>query len=230
MDTTILQEIARTFVTSDSELWEILSLTVCMTVLSTGFATLSGVPAGILLASYDFPGRRMVRRLTQTFMSLPPVVAGLFVFLLLSRRGPLGRLQLLFSLPAMVIAQWILIFPIITSLTLATIEIRRPLMLETMRGLGLSRRREFQLLLRESRLALIVVLLNGFGRAISEVGAVMMVGGNIQHKTRVMTTAIMLETNKGNFGTAIALGLILLILSFAVNLVAVRIQEGDGNR
>ncbi len=226
---TILQEIIQTFVNSDSELWEILSLTVCMTILSTGLATLAGVPAGILLASTRFPGKRLIRRLIQTFMSLPPVVAGLFVFLLLSRRGPLGRLQLLFSLPAMVIAQFILIFPIVASLTLATIEARRPLMLETMRGLGLSRRREFWLLLRESRRALVVVLLSGLARAISEVGAVMMVGGNIQHKTRVMTTAIMLETNKGNFGAAIALGLMLLFLAFAVNIVAVRVQENDEN-
>jgi tungstate transport system permease protein len=225
MAMTLFQQVVQTFVSSNGELLEILLLTVCLTVLSTGLASLAGIPAGIVLASVQFPGKKLIRRLTQTFMSLPPVVAGLFVFLLLSRRGPLGKLNLLFSLPAMVIAQFILIFPIITSLTLATVEVRRPMMIETVRGLGLSRRREFLLLLWECRLSLIIVLLSGFGRAISEVGAVMMVGGNIQHKTRVMTTAIMLETNKGNFGTAIALGLMLLILSFAVNIVAVRLQE-----
>jgi tungstate transport system permease protein len=132
---------------------------------------------------------------------------------------------LLFTVPAMVIAQVILIFPIVTSLTLSAVEARRPQMLDTMRGLGLSRRREFYLVLWETKRGLIMVMLSGFGRALSEVGAVMMVGGNIAHKTRVMTTAIMLETSKGNFDLAITLGLILLSLSFLVNLFAVRLQE-----
>lgn len=210
----------------DIDMVPILTLTVIMTVLSTTLAALLGIPAGVLLASVRFPGKRMVRRVIQTFMSLPPVVAGLFVFLLLSRSGPLGSLHLLFSLPAMVIAQIVLIFPIVTSLTLSAVEAKRPLMLETIRGLSLSRRQEYGLLLWECRLPLIIVVLSGFGRAISEVGAVMMVGGNIAGKTRVVTTAIMLETSKGNFSGAIQLGLLLLVLSFGVNILAVWLQEG----
>ena len=208
------------------EMSGILGLTIFMTVLSTGIAALLGIPAGVLLASVRFPGKKLLRRVIQTFMSLPPVVAGLFVFLLLSRSGPLGRLELLFSLPAMVLAQVILIFPIITSLTLSAVEVKRPQMIETMEGLSLSRRQEYGLLLWECRLPLVVLILTGFGRAVSEVGAVMMVGGNIADKTRVMTTAIMLETSKGNFTGAIQLGLILLVLSFGVNIFAVWLQEG----
>lgn len=207
------------------EMSRILGLTIFMTVLSTGIAALLGIPAGVLLASVRFPGKKLLRRVIQTFMSLPPVVAGLFVFLILSRSGPLGRLELLFSLPAMVLAQVILIFPIITSLTLSAVEVKRPQMIETIQGLSLSRRQEYGLLLWECRLPLVVVILTGFGRAVSEVGAVMMVGGNIAGKTRVMTTAIMLETSKGNFTGAIQLGLILLALSFGVNIFAVWLQE-----
>ncbi len=205
---------------------QILALTLLMTLLSTGIAALLGIPAGVVLGSVRFPGKRLLRRVIQTFMSLPPVVAGLLVFLLLSRSGPLGSFNLLFSLPAMVIAQVILIFPIVTSLTLSAVEARRPQMAETMDGLGLDRWTKFALLLWECRLQLVIVILSGFGRAISEVGAVMMVGGNIADKTRVMTTAIMLETSKGNFSGAIQLGLILLVLSFGVNGFAVRLQEG----
>jgi len=208
------------------EMSGILGLTIFMTVLSTGIAALLGIPAGVLLASVRFPGKKLLRRVIQTFMSLPPVVAGLFVFLLLSRSGPLGRLELLFSLPAMVLAQVILIFPIITSLTLSAVEVKRPQMIETIQGLSLSHRQEYGLLLWECRLPLVVVILTGFGRAVSEVGAVMMVGGNIAGKTRVMTTAIILETGKGNFTGAIQLGLILLVLSFGVNIFAVWLQEG----
>jgi tungstate transport system permease protein len=208
-----------------SGLVRIFALTVVMTVLSTAIATLLGIPTGVLLASVNFPGKRLIRRVIQTFMSLPPVVAGLFVFLLLSRQGPLGSLNLLFSLPAMIIAQVILIFPIITSLTLSAVEAKRPLMYDTITGLGLGRKKEFILVIWECRLPLIVVILSGFGRAVSEVGAVMMVGGNIADKTRVMTTAIMLETSKGNFNGAIVLGLVLLVLSFGVNIIAVNLQE-----
>lgn len=214
-----------TTILTDASLGPILGLTIAMTLLSTGLAALLGIPTGVWLASVRFPGKRLLRRVIQTFMSLPPVVAGLAVFMLLSRSGPLGSLDLLFSLPAMVIAQVILIFPIVTSLTLSAVEAKRPQMLATMRGLSFSRRREQILLLWECRLPLVVVVLTGFGRAVSEVGAVMMVGGNIAGKTRVMTTAIMLETSKGNFDGAILLGVVLLALSFGVNLVAVWLQE-----
>lgn len=220
-----VDQIQAFFVSSGQDFWEILVLTVCLTIASTTLAAILGIPAGIGLASANFPGKKAIRRLIQTLMGLPPVVAGLVVLLMLSRRGPLGSLGLLFSFQAMVIAQVILIFPIITSLTLSAVEARLPLMRDTMRGLGLSRRREFRLLIHETRRSLIMVLLSGFGRSISEVGAVMMVGGNIAHKTRVLTTAIVLETSKGHFQLAIALGSVLLLLSFAVNILAVQLQE-----
>ncbi len=220
-----LPDIIRSFWAAGQEWRQILGLTLVMSLLSTAAAALAGLPAGAVLASCRFPGRRLLRRVIQTFMGLPPVVAGLAVFLLLSRKGPLGSLNLLFTLPAMVIAQFILIFPIIASLTLSAVELRRPLILETLRGLGVGRWQEYRLLLWECRHALVTVILAGFGRSISEVGAVMMVGGNIQYKTRVMTTAIMLETSRGNFTLAIGLGGILLLIAFAINLLTIRLEE-----
>ena len=222
---TILASVFDAFTAGSGELYRILGLTVCMTLLSTGFSVLAGFPVGAVLASCSFPGKNLIRRILQTFMSLPPVVAGLFVFLLLSRRGPLGSLHLLFSLPAMVIAQFILIFPIVTSLTMVAIESRQSAINQTIFTLGIPRYKIYLLLLWECRFGLMTVVLSGFGRALSEVGAVMMVGGNIQGKTRVMTTAIMLETSKGNFDAAIAMGIILLILAFLVNLIVNRFQE-----
>lgn len=219
------QSVMDAFSAGSGDMLPILSLTVVMSLLSTACAVLAGFPAGALLAARSFPGKRLLRRLVQTCMSLPPVVAGLLVFLLLSRRGPLGSLNLLFSLPAMVIAQFILIFPIVTSLTLAAVESRQDAIRQTVFTLGLKKTRISLLLLWECRRSLLTVVLSGFGRALSEVGAVMMVGGNIQGKTRVMTTAIMLETNKGNFGVAIALGLALLGLAFLVNALGSHFQE-----
>ena len=223
---TTFQSVFASFLSGDGELYQILGLTVCMTLLSTGFSVLAGFPAGALLASRSFPGKKLLRRIIQTCMGLPPVVAGLFVFLLLSRKGPLGDRSLLFSLPAMVIAQFLLIFPIVTSLTLSAIENKQSAIRQTISTLGLPRYKLYLLMLWECRRSLLTVVLTGFGRALSEVGAVMMVGGNIQGKTRVMTTAIMLETGKGNFGAAIAMGLVLLILAFLVNAVANHFQEG----
>lgn len=223
------QSVMEAFLSGDGELYRILGLTVIMTLLSTGFSVLFGFPAGAALASASFPGKRLLRRMIQTFMGLPPVVAGLFVFLLLSRRGPLGSLGLLFSLPAMVIAQIILIFPIVTSLTMSAVESRKESLRQTVFTLGIPPYRMKLLMLWECRRSLLTVVLSGFGRALSEVGAVMMVGGNIQGKTRVMTTAIMLETNKGNFGSAIAMGFVLLVLAFLVNIVANHFQEDDND-
>jgi tungstate transport system permease protein len=221
----LLRDVADVFLSGDQSLGQILGLTLALSLLSTGLSVLTGIPAGVLLASCRFPGRRLLRRLLQTLMGLPPVIAGLVVFLLLSRSGPLGSLNLLFSLPAMVIAQVVLIFPLIASLTLSAVEQRQAAVEQTVQTLGLSRLRVWLLLLWESRRALLTVIMSGFGRALSEVGAVMMVGGNIAGKTRVMTTAILLETNRGNFGPAIALGFVLLLLALLVNLLAGHFQE-----
>lgn len=205
----------------------ILGLTLVMTLLSTLISALIGMPLGTILASSRFPGRRFLRRLLQTGMSLPPVVAGLLVFLLLSRQGPLGSLRLLFSLPAMIIAQCLLIIPIMASLTCSIVENRQKPIRETLLTLGQPTHKIHFIILRENSQALITVVLTGFGRAISEVGAVMMVGGNIAGKTRVLTTAIMLETNRGNFQSAIVLGAILMLLALAVNMIVNRLREDE---
>ncbi len=158
--------------------------------------------------------------------ALPPVVAGLIVFLILSRSGPLGTLKLLYSVTAMVIAQVILITPIITGLTSNIVSLKAPLIRETAAGIGLSSFRRMLYTIYECRTQLIATILAGFGRAIAEVGAVQMVGGNIQNKTRVMTTAIMMQTNMGHFEFAIALGIVLLLISFIINAIVSRIRVG----
>ncbi len=209
----------------DGELLQIIWTTLQMSFASTFISCLIGMPLGVLLGSRNFRSKRFLMRLTHTLMGLPPVVAGLVVFMMLSRKGPLGSMGLLFSVPAMIIAQVVLITPIVVGLTASHVSARGPIMLETARGMGIRGIRELGLLLYECKAQLVSVLLMGFGRAISEVGAVHLVGGNIQFKTRVMTTAIMLETNKGNFEFAVALGIILLLIAFAVNSVAHSMQE-----
>lgn len=207
------------------ELMQIIGVTMIMSFFSTTISSLIGIPLGILLGSRDFRMKKFLMRLVHTLMGVPPVVAGLVVFLLLSRRGALGSLQLLFTVQAMVVAQVLLITPIVIALTASTARARAEALIETTRGLGVNRGRELLLILNECRSQLVSIVLTGFGRSIAEVGAVSMVGGNIAFKTRVMTTAIMLETNKGNFELAIALGGMLLIIAFVVNVIAQRFSE-----
>ena len=210
---------------ADWELRQILWVTLKMSLSSTAIAVCIGVPLGVLLGTGKFRGRKLILKIIHTLMGLPPVVAGLIVFLLLSRSGPLGSLRLLFSVPAMVIAQVVLITPIVTGLTSSMVSAKAPAVMETAAGIGLSRSRTLWLILRECRPQLVSVVLTGFGRAISEVGAVQLVGGNVQYKTRVMTTTIMLETNKGNFGLAVALGILLLLIACVINALAGKLQE-----
>lgn len=210
---------------ADPELRHIALTTLRMSFTSTLIASVLGISLGMLLGSRDFWGKRLILRCTHTLMGLPPVVAGLVVFMLLSRRGPLGSFSLLFSVTAMVLAQVVLITPIVAGLTAAAVAAKAPLITETTRGLGLSRRRELFQLFRETRAQLISIILTGYGRAISEVGAVQLVGGNVQFKTRVMTTAIVLETNRGRFELALALGILLLLIAFTVNSIAQWLQE-----
>lgn len=209
----------------DGELYGIILLTLVVTILSTLFSSVLGISSGIIIGSREFAGKRLIIRFVQTFMGLPPVVAGLVVYLFLSRKGPLGHLELLFTPAAMVIAQVIIIYPIITGLTIAAVKLKNGSIVETCRGLGLSQLKTHLILLYECRFPIISAILAGYGRAVSEVGAVMLVGGNIQYNTRVMTTAIVLETGKGNYDRALALGLILLVLSFVVNWIVQRFQE-----
>jgi len=203
----------------DPELRQIIGVTLRMSMLSTLISSAVGIPLGVLIGSNDFRLKPWVQRIINTLMGLPPVVAGLIVFIILSRSGPLGQFKLLYSVTAMIIAQVLLITPIMTGLTTTIVSIRAPKIRETAYGIGIPRVRQMLYIIYESRSQLISTVLAGFGRAIAEVGAVQIVGGNIQHKTRVMTTAIMMQTNLGRFQFAIALGIVLLVISFSINII-----------
>ncbi len=204
----------------DPELLQILGVTMRMSFFSTTISCLVGLPLGALIGTRSFRGKAFLKKLIHTLMGLPPVVAGLLVYALFTHYGPFGALNLLFTVRVMVVAQCLLIIPVVTGLTASFMEQSTRAVIDTAKGMGLSKRRVLFLCLSESRTSLLSVVLNAFGRSIAEVGAVSIVGGNIQWKTRVMTTAIMLETNKGNFSFALALGVILLLIAFAVNVAA----------
>lgn len=210
-----------------SELRQIIGVTLNMAFLSTAISSCIGLPLGVLIGSKSFCGKRVLMRILNTLMGLPPVVAGLLVFFLLSRSGPLGSLKLLYTLPAMIVVQVLLISPVVTGLAASIVSDRAPKLRETARGMGMTRGQELLCMLNDSGTQLLSAVLIAFGRSIAEVGAVSIVGGNVQYKTRVMTTAIMLETNKGNFGFALTLGLVLLLISFIINSLALSLQERD---
>jgi tungstate transport system permease protein len=209
----------------DGELRQIIAVTLEMSFFSTLVSALIGIPLGVLLGGSEFRARGWLMRITNTLMGLPPVVGGLVVYLILSRSGPLGSLKLLYTVPAMVIAQVLLITPIIIGMTAAIVSLPAPRIRETAAGIGLSRWQRLGYMIYECRVQFLAVILAGFGRSIAEVGAVQIVGGNIQSKTRVMTTAIMMQTNLGQFEFAIALGLVLLVISFIINTTVQRFQE-----
>ncbi|MCR4594385.1 MAG: ABC transporter permease [Clostridiales bacterium] len=204
----------------DRELLQIIGVTLRMSFFSTTISCLIGLPLGALIGTKNFRGKRFIKKLIHTLMGLPPVVAGLFVYILFTHYGPFGRLNMLFTVEVMIIAQVILITPVVTGLSSSFIESSSKPVIETAKGLGLPGSKIVGLCLSEGRSSLFSVVLNAFGRSIAEVGAVSIVGGNIQWKTRVMTTAIMLETNKGKFSFALALGIILLLIAFIVNALA----------
>lgn len=209
----------------DKEIYGIIALSLTVTIISTVISAALAVPSGIIIGSRNFWGKKLLVRSVNTFMGLPPVVAGLIVYLFLSRKGPLGTLGLLFTPTAMVIAQVIIISPIITGITIGAVKLKVRPVQETCAGLGLGSIRTLMMLFHECRYPVMSAIMAGYGRAISEVGAVMLVGGNIQYNTRVMTTAIVLETGKGNYDIALALGIILLTISFIINWLLQRIQE-----
>lgn len=204
----------------DSELYGIIGTTLLMSFFSTLISSLIGIPLGVLIGKNKFPGRNAITLLLNTMMGLPPVAAGLIVFMLFRAVGPLGGFHLMFSVRIMVIAQVILITPAVASLSAAAAGERALSLSETAFGLGIPRIKQLFLLLGECSPQFVGIVLMAFGRSIAEVGAVSLVGGNIQYKTRVMTTAILLETNKGNFQKALALGIILMLISLAVNIGA----------
>jgi tungstate transport system permease protein len=193
------------------------------------FSTLVGIPLGAILALFRFTGRRVIIALLYTGMGFPPVVVGLFVYLMLSRSGPLGQLNsplipALFTPGAMIVAQTIIAFPLVAGFTMAAVlGVDRQLRLQV-QAIGATRWQTTMAVLAEARIGVIVSIIAGFGGIISEVGAVMLVGGNIENQTRVLTTAIVLETRKGNFQLAIALGIILLGLAFLTNAIMLRLQ------
>ena len=213
------------FLTGDPEVFGITLLSLEVSGISTGLALLVGIPLGTFIALARFPGRGLVISLVNTGMGLPPVVVGLFVSIFLWRSGPLGFLDLLYTPGAIVIAQFIIAAPIVMGLTLAAVQQIPPQFRLQILALGASRIQLLWVLLREARLPLLAAMMAGFGGVISEVGASMMVGGNIRGQTRVLTTATVLETGKGNFDVAIALSLLLLVITFLVNWALTWIQQ-----
>ncbi|MBC7232925.1 MAG: ABC transporter permease [Chloroflexi bacterium] len=215
--------------TRDAALMEIVALSLRVTGTALLCSTILGIPLGVFLGLKRFIGRRMVIALMYTGMGFPPVVVGLFVYMLLSRSGPLGRLgwpiiPSLFTPAAMVVAQTIIAFPMVAGFTMAAVMSVDPGLRQQVQALGATPWQTALTILLEARIGVITSIIAGFGSIISEVGAVMMVGGNIEHSTRVLTTAIVLETSKGDFSLAMALGLILLGLAFVTNLAMLRFQ------
>jgi tungstate transport system permease protein len=209
------------------ELRGIIAMSLLVSISSTLIASILGISIGIPAALKKFKFKKVVIRITNTLMSLPPVLMGLITYLLLSRSGPLGSLRLLFTPAAMILAQTLLIFPIIFGLTISSVsktgyEIKRNCL-----SLGAKDFDVLKIIVKESRTQIFTAVTAGFGRSISEVGAVMMVGGNIKGYTRVMTTYIALETGQGNFGNAIIIGIILLFISFVINFIFHKLQGSE---
>ncbi len=215
---------------NNPDVLEITLLSIKVSGLATLISLLIGLPFGTLLALSKFPGRSVLLTLINTGMALPPVVVGLAVAMTLWRSGPVGGLHLIYTPAAIIIAQVIIAAPIVTGLTAAALQALDPRLRLQLLGLGASRLQMVLSIWREARLPLLAALMAGFGSVISEVGASMMVGGNIRHQTRVLTTAIVLETNKGEFASAIALGILLLLITFLINFALTWIQQRGSKR
>jgi tungstate transport system permease protein len=216
-------------VARDPALFEIVMLSLRVSGTALLFSTLIGIPLGAALGLSRFVGRRLVIALLYTGMGFPPVVVGLFVYLMLSRSGPLGQLNSplipsLFTPGAMIVAQTTISFPLVAGFTMAAVMGVDPQLRLQVRALGATNWQTTLAILTEARIGVVVSIIAGFGSIISEVGAVMMVGGNIEHSTRVLTTAIVLETRKGNFDLAMAIGVVLLGISFLTNVAMLRLQ------
>lgn len=225
-----VREAVRLLVAGNRYVLEIMLLSLRVSGLAVALAVLFGMPVGVGVALTRFPGRPLVVATIYTGFALPPVVVGLFIYMLFSRGGPAGHLELLFTPAAMVFAQAVLAAPYVAGISLAAVQsVPADVRLQA-RALGASRLGALRVHVGEAWLGLIAAVVAGFGAVISEVGAVMLVGGNILGETRVMTTAIVLETRRGNFATAMALGIVLLLLAFAVNLLLTRVQQRRAQR
>ncbi len=214
----------------NAEVFQITLLSLQISGAATCISLVVGLPLGTLLALGRFPGRSFLLSVVNTGMGLPPVVVGLFVAMMLWRSGPLGDLQLIYTPTAMVAAQVIIAFPVVAGLTTAALQALDPRLRLQLLGLGASRPQMVWMLWREARLPLLAALMAGFGSVISEIGASMMVGGNIRYQTRVLTTSIVLDTNMGDFSHAIALAILLLIITFLVNWTLTWIQQRGSKR
>src|SRR5512134_25921 len=220
-----LREAFRLLVTLDPEVVRIALLSLKVSGIATLVALLIGLSGGVALAFLRFPGRNIVVAAVNTGMGVPPVVVGLFVSVLLWRNGPLGMLELLYTPTAMIIAQVVIATPIVMGISLAALQALPEKLRWQAVGLGASRLQTGWILVREARLPLLAAVMAGFGGVISEIGASIMVGGNIKGYTRVLTTATVMETSRGNFEIAIGLGILLLLLTFGVNAALTKIQQ-----
>ncbi|MCG2712322.1 MAG: ABC transporter permease [Candidatus Omnitrophica bacterium] len=220
-----LKEALRIIFSFEREFLSIVAVSIKVSFSSTLLAAITGVPFGIFIAQKKFPGRDCVFTLLNTLMSLPTVVVGLMVYSFLSRRGPLGELGLLYTLSAMIIGQFILIFPIISGLTVTAVRSLDKRIKTTVISLGADSVQGFWMFLREARLGIAAAIIAGFGRVFAEVGVSMMLGGNIKAYTRNITTAIALETSKGEFALGIALGIVLLTVAFTINFFLTKLQK-----
>lgn len=201
----------------DADVWQVITTSVMISVIAAILAAVLAVPAGVMMAINSFPGKNSLQHLLNTLMAMPTVVIGLLLYGLLSRMGPLGDWGLLYTPTAIIMAQAILILPIMMNLTITAVKGADPRLLPTLKSLGADRRQQTFQIMRTVRLAIVIAIISGFGRAIGEVGAAMMLGGNIEGYTRTMTTAIALETSKGEFELALALGIVLLLIAFLLN-------------
>lgn len=225
-----LVEAWRLLLTGDADTWEITALTLRVSLTATAVALVLGVPLGAVVALTDFRGRRVVLAAANTGLGLPPVVVGLFVTVLLWRSGPLGAFGLLYTPTAMIVAQAAIATPIVVALAATALQQVDPDFLVQMQGLGATRARALLALFGEARLPLLAAAMAAFGAVVSEVGAAQMVGGNLAGETRVLTTAAVLATSRGEFALAIAFGLVLLLIAFAVNLALTLAQQREPAR
>jgi len=224
----ILEGIQKAFqllLTADAEVFGITLLSLYISGVATLISLAIGIATGTAVALTSFPGRRLVVSLINTGMGLPPVVVGLFVTIFLWRNGPLGFLEILYTPTAMILAQAVIATPIVTGISLAAIQQLPPKMRLQIRALGATRLQMLFLLMREAKLPLLAAVMAGFGGVISEVGASIMVGGNVKGYSRVLTTATVMETSRGNFDIAIALSIILLVIAYLINLILTSIQQ-----
>jgi tungstate transport system permease protein len=225
-----ITEAFRLLIHGDPEVLKITALSLTISLSATAISLIIGITLGVVIALNRFFGRRFVISLINTGMGAPPVVVGLIVAVLLWRHGPLGFFNLMYTPYAIVVAQCIISLPIITGFTMASVQQVDPKLRLQILALGASRWQYLWLLVRDTRLPLLAAVMAGFGSIISEVGAAMMVGGNIKDQTRVLTTAIVLDVSKGEFGTAIALGIILLVLVFIVTVILTAAQQRNKPR